>query len=186
MNNAVRIDGTLSRWNDDRGFGFIAPTEGGPEVFVHVSAFPRNGRRPLVGERLSFEVEVDATGKKRATRLLSPGRPQAQQHRTRPLQARPRGSGRLFQVGVVVVMGMLVWAGVGEYRRQASMSHSEFAPLSAERAAPAASPYACDGRTRCPQMTSCAEATYFLRHCPNTEMDGDGDGIPCEGQWCGH
>lgn len=42
----------------------------------------------------------------------------------------------------------------------------------------------CDGRTRCHQMTSCAEATYFLRHCPQVEMDGDRDGIPCEDQWC--
>jgi endonuclease YncB( thermonuclease family) len=42
----------------------------------------------------------------------------------------------------------------------------------------------CDGRTQCSQMTSCEEATWFLRHCPGTQMDGDGDGIPCEQQWC--
>ncbi|MBJ6981967.1 excalibur calcium-binding domain-containing protein [Luteimonas sp. MC1572] len=34
-------------------------------------------------------------------------------------------------------------------------------------------------------MTSCAEAKYFIAHCPNTKMDGDRDGIPCEEQWCG-
>jgi len=44
--------------------------------------------------------------------------------------------------------------------------------------------YSCDGRTHCSQMTSCAEATYFLRHCPDTKMDGNNDGIPCERQWC--
>jgi hypothetical protein len=44
--------------------------------------------------------------------------------------------------------------------------------------------YRCDGRTHCSQMTSCAEATFFLRNCPGTQMDGDGDGIPCERQWC--
>lgn len=42
----------------------------------------------------------------------------------------------------------------------------------------------CDGRTSCPQMTSCAEATYFIQRCPDTAMDGDRDGIPCEDQWC--
>ena len=42
----------------------------------------------------------------------------------------------------------------------------------------------CDGRTRCSQMRSCAEATYFLKHCPGVQMDGDHDGIPCEQQWC--
>lgn len=50
--------------------------------------------------------------------------------------------------------------------------------------ASAASDARCDGRTRCPQMTSCAEATYFIRHCPNTEMDGNHDGVPFEQQWC--
>lgn len=47
-----------------------------------------------------------------------------------------------------------------------------------------ASSYSCDGRTHCSQMRSCAEATYFIQHCPNTKMDGDRDGIPCENQWC--
>ncbi len=44
--------------------------------------------------------------------------------------------------------------------------------------------YTCDGRTHCSQMRSCEEATYFLAHCPNVEMDGNADGIPCERQWC--
>jgi len=44
--------------------------------------------------------------------------------------------------------------------------------------------YSCDGRQHCSQMHSCNEATYFLRNCPNTKMDGDHDGIPCEDQWC--
>jgi Excalibur calcium-binding domain len=42
----------------------------------------------------------------------------------------------------------------------------------------------CDGRTVCSQMTSCAEAKHFLANCPGTRMDGDGDGTPCEQQWC--
>ncbi|MDO9359336.1 MAG: excalibur calcium-binding domain-containing protein [Polaromonas sp.] len=33
-------------------------------------------------------------------------------------------------------------------------------------------------------MTSCAEATWVLKNCPGTKMDGDGDGIPCEQQLC--
>jgi hypothetical protein len=45
--------------------------------------------------------------------------------------------------------------------------------------------YRCDGRTRCSQMTSCAEATWVLNHCPGTQMDGNHDGVPCEQQFCG-
>ncbi|WP_275575103.1 excalibur calcium-binding domain-containing protein [Methylocucumis oryzae] len=40
--------------------------------------------------------------------------------------------------------------------------------------------FSCDGRQHCSQMRSRAEAEYFLRSCPNTKMDGDHDGIPCE------
>ncbi|WCH28290.1 cold shock domain-containing protein [Aeromonas salmonicida] len=59
---------------------------------------------------------------------------------------------------------------------------------SASRSTPQTSArrYQCDGREYCSQMTSCEEATWFLRHCPNTKMDGEGDGVPCERQWCGH
>lgn len=44
--------------------------------------------------------------------------------------------------------------------------------------------FRCDGRTHCSQMRSCDEAKYFLAHCPGVAMDGNGDGIPCERQWC--
>lgn len=47
-----------------------------------------------------------------------------------------------------------------------------------------ASVFRCDGRQHCSQMRSCEEATYVVRHCPNVKMDGDGDGVPCETQWC--
>ncbi len=48
----------------------------------------------------------------------------------------------------------------------------------------ASSAYRCDGRIQCSQMTSCAEAEYFLRNCPGVQMDGNNDGEPCEQQWC--
>ena len=51
--------------------------------------------------------------------------------------------------------------------------------------APAPASMQCDGRQYCSQMRSCAEATWFLQHCPTVKMDGDGDGVPCERQWCG-
>jgi len=44
--------------------------------------------------------------------------------------------------------------------------------------------FKCDGRAYCSQMTSCAEATFFLQNCPGVKMDGNNDGVPCEKQWC--
>ena len=43
--------------------------------------------------------------------------------------------------------------------------------------------YRCDGRQHCSQMKSYEEAKFFIRNCPNTKMDGDHDGIPCERQF---
>ncbi|RQO59823.1 calcium-binding protein [Paucibacter sp. KBW04] len=68
------------------------------------------------------------------------------------------------------------------------------APIAAKESPSAKSPEAttqsrvlsarCDGRTHCSQMSSCEEAKFFLANCPGVEMDGDGDGKPCEKQWC--
>ncbi|SBT19325.1 Excalibur calcium-binding domain protein [Marinomonas gallaica] len=41
--------------------------------------------------------------------------------------------------------------------------------------------FQCDGRQHCSQMRTRAEAEFFLASCPDTKMDGDHDGIPCEG-----
>ena len=47
--------------------------------------------------------------------------------------------------------------------------------------------FTCDGRRYCSQMTSCAEAKFFLANCPGVKMDGGkANGIPCEQQWCTH
>lgn len=62
----MRFEGSIKTWNDERGFGFIEPTQGGQEVFVHVSAFSQRSGRPQVGQQVTFEVELNRDGKKRA------------------------------------------------------------------------------------------------------------------------
>ena len=60
------------------------------------------------------------------------------------------------------------------------------APTSFKPNTPSPAPannFRCDGRQHCSQMRSYDEAVFFLRNCPNTKMDGDGDGIPCERQF---
>ena len=57
--------GVLTRWDDDRGFGFIEPAGGGSRVFVHVSAFPRS-RRPTAGSVVTFVEARDERGRPRA------------------------------------------------------------------------------------------------------------------------
>lgn len=177
----MRIEGTLTKWNDGRGFGFISPDQGGSEIFVHISAFPKDGRRPTVGERLTFEVEVDSNGKKRAKYLLCPDRPVV--HKTqKPISHRrdekPSFLGRI--IPLLIVMG-LAFYGYSEYSRRVS---PQVEPVAQPRAKDPTPAFRCDGRTHCSEMNSCAEATFFLKNCPNVQMDGNRDGVPCEQQWC--
>lgn len=65
----MKIEGQLTRWDDERGFGFITPYNGGQEVFVHIKSFPPGSPRPTIGEQLAFEIELNGDGKKRAVRV---------------------------------------------------------------------------------------------------------------------
>lgn len=56
--------GTVKFFNMSKGFGFIAPEDGGNDVFVHISAVERSGLAGLVdGQKVSFDAEPDPKGK---------------------------------------------------------------------------------------------------------------------------
>ena len=59
----AREKGTVQRFMDDKGFGFIKPDSGGKDVFVHFSAIDSKGFRSLQeGQRVSYEVQQGAKG----------------------------------------------------------------------------------------------------------------------------
>ena len=66
----MRTQGSLIRWNEDRGFGFIKTADSGIEVFVHISQFPRGGRRPQVGDTLHFDIATAEDGRKQAKAVI--------------------------------------------------------------------------------------------------------------------
>ena len=63
--------GIVKFFNAQKGFGFIVQDQGGPDVFVHISAVERAGMRSLVeGQKVSFDIEADRrSGKSAATNL---------------------------------------------------------------------------------------------------------------------
>jgi len=179
----MRIHGTLTRWNEERGFGFITPAQAGAEVFVHVSAFPRDGTRPRVGELVSFDIEAGEAGRKRAVRVMRPGSRIVR--RSREASAgRPAHRVSLLGLLAVAAIGICGYATFAPHFSSATRASPPVRDNATTAAATGGVTFNCDGRTRCSQMTSCDEATFFLQHCPGASMDGDGDGIPCEDQWC--
>ena len=63
--------GTVKFFNAQKGFGFIVQDNGGPDVFVHISAVERSGMRGLAeGQKVSFDIEADRrSGKSAAANL---------------------------------------------------------------------------------------------------------------------
>ena len=94
---------------------------------------------------------------------------------------------------ILALLALAPWQAYGQYQSRGATSaeaqcNAEVAqpkaPASTRRPATPVSQFKCDGRTYCSQMTSCAEATFFLKNCPGVKMDGNNDGVPCERQWC--
>jgi CspA family cold shock protein len=68
---AVMI-GQVKFFNTTKGFGFIAPEDGGKDVFVHVTAVQRAGLQALSeGQRVTFDVVDDRKGKKAENLVLA-------------------------------------------------------------------------------------------------------------------
>lgn len=65
------VTGTVKFFNTDKGFGFIAPADGGKDVFVHISAVERAGMSGLnEGQKIAYELVADKrTGKSSAANL---------------------------------------------------------------------------------------------------------------------
>ncbi|HVF95038.1 MAG TPA: cold-shock protein [Sphingomonas sp.] len=64
------ITGTVKFFNVDKGYGFIAPENGGGDAFVHISAVERAGMQTLnQDQRVSYELETDNRGKTSAVNL---------------------------------------------------------------------------------------------------------------------
>ena len=99
----------------------------------------------------------------------------------------------VFRILLIALLAFGAWKGYEKYQSQRTAQ--QFQGISQEidissgssrrnRSIDVTPKFQCDGRTHCSQMTSCEEATFFLKNCPGTKMDGNNDGVPCEQQWC--
>lgn len=126
---ALRFDGTLKKLHADRGFGFIAADDDGQELFFYISVFARDRQLPLIGDRLSFEVEPDREGNKRAVRVCrasaahvasAPAPLRSVQRDRREVQT----SGYLGKLISVALIGAMAWYGYNHYATRSVQSES--------------------------------------------------------------
>ena len=117
--------GKVSEWNDERGFGFIAPLDGDPaRVFFHVRDYRLDGRRPEVGEMIRFTAQRQADGKWRA-RTVRRTVPAARQAKpAAPSRSVPRRAGSALPGALAIVAYALLvaWAiGAGRLPLEAAL-----------------------------------------------------------------
>ncbi|MFK8013422.1 MAG: DUF1294 domain-containing protein [Marinicellaceae bacterium] len=68
-----RQNGKVISWNDDKGFGFIKPYNGGKDVFAHINAFKKNSSRPEINQVVTYSITKDKRGRVCAERVLRAG-----------------------------------------------------------------------------------------------------------------
>lgn len=103
----MRFTGAIKTWNDDRGFGFIEADQGGQEIFAHIKAFPSRAGRPQLGQRVTFEVELNGDGKKRAknVQIAEPARLTKARQTRRSAQW---GTASMFTIPAFAIMYLAV------------------------------------------------------------------------------
>lgn len=69
----MKQSGTIQKWNDEKGFGFIKPELGNREFFFHIKSFRNGGNRPAVGMRVNFEPGEDSQGRMQANNVRVSG-----------------------------------------------------------------------------------------------------------------
>ncbi|QQX82633.1 excalibur calcium-binding domain-containing protein [Shewanella sp. KX20019] len=188
--------GKLVRWNADKGFGFIKPdTANARDVFIHISILNQMARKPAVGDQINYFSEYQSDGKVKAIKAniegvaviaskqhsLQSSRHNNPHHKHNS-QRKPKSSSGLL-IPLLLLLGIGIF-GFKKYQEitatpvltNKDIEQMKFNPVQNFR---------CEaGKTHCSQMRSCAEATFYIKNCPGTKMDGDHDGVPCERQWC--
>ena len=167
--------GQLIKWNEDKGFGFIKTPKLTSDTFIHISELKHMSRKPKQGDFIYFDVETHE-GKTRATSARIEG-VKASQQRSVLKNYKSRAYTKLINVAVIIGIAAFLYSRLGldsiNKPTPSKIPENTFQSTTNQT-------FNCDGRQYCSQMISRSEAEFFIKHCPNTKMDGDNDGIPCE------
>jgi cold shock CspA family protein len=110
------VNGVISVWNDDKGYGFITPDNQTENVFFHISAVKNNSRRPQKGDRVVFESSRDERNRLKARSVLLEGQPvRRKAAATSNYTARPRTykpARRSLNPGLILLFAALLIIGL--------------------------------------------------------------------------
>lgn len=70
----LQLQGTITTWNDEKGFGFITPISGGDRIFVHIKAIKGRGQRPQNNQQVAYSMSKDRQGRTCAAHVVYVGK----------------------------------------------------------------------------------------------------------------
>lgn len=185
--------GLLKAWNDEKGFGFIKSYTLEHDTFIHISALKHMSRKPKVGDTIYFEVATQPDGKTKAVNCRIEGvtalkvtHQKSNHHRVAKSNFTDSFLGKVASISIIVVLGFIAVNKYSHYQSNEQFNNHTPVITNADLATfdeqypktvipKSTQNFTCDGRQHCSQMTSHAEAVFFINNCPNTKMDGD----PC-------
>ena len=190
--------GLLKAWNDEKGFGFIKSDTLAHDTFIHISALKHMSRKPKVGDTIYFEVATQPDGKTKAINCRIEGvaalkvtHKKSNHHRVAKSNFTDSFLGKVASISIIAVLCFVAVNKYSHYKSNEQFNNPTPVITNADLATfdeqypkivipKSTQNFTCDGRQHCSQMTSRAEAVFFINNCPNTKMDGDRDGDPCE------
>lgn len=119
----MRLAGRISDWNDDKGFGFVAPHDGGVRAFVHIKEFQRGSRRPVDGDMISYVLGVDPRGRVVARQIRHAGQRIEVPRQPSRVPRAAIGLAALACIGIAGAVGLLPLALVGVYLTMSIVSY---------------------------------------------------------------
>jgi len=187
--------GKIKKWNDEKGFGFIQQENGQNDIFIHISALKGMKRKPVLGDVILYEIGFDSKRKSCAINAIIEGvdhvislspiqnkRKPALSNKIKERSYRkslrvnkPQKNLYLLPILFSIVAVVFLYSKFSEVKTYSNPVETQPEKLIEQ--------FQCQGKVWCSEMSSYEEALFYIRHCPGTKMDGDGDGEPCEQQF---
>lgn len=180
----VKQQGILRYWYEDKGYGFISPDDGSQDVFIYYSQLTHMSRPPRVGDTIRFELDYSDIRPKAIHASILGVAPRKFQIKSLFQSENISPLWLVVIIGVIAFMALEQWHAI--QANKAALAASPYPDMLRQSISPTLAPDAlsCGKKTQCSEMTSCAEALFYLDVCGVEALDANNNQIPCQQSVC--
>jgi cold shock CspA family protein len=149
----MRYQGKITVWKDDKGFGFVTMNATGEKAFVHIKSFSNRSRRPVEGDKITYELIVDENNRMRAENTRFVGEKAAGARPSKPVSNQGSLMKKLLVLAMALSVGYLLFNGLPAF------TPSEYPPSNEEQSI---------------DRSDAIIASAFSNHRSNLQISGQG------------